>query len=165
MQFGDNPVASTGRPSAAPFRFGRGRPASLEHCSRRVTDFLPSRSWHPNESVPSPEPGQLDARDRALFDAVLHETEAALGGDDAHVSSVVRQLRRLAGEYPGEPLLLRPVTVALTRELLAPQVSRTVAASRLWSQVCDRVAQSLFDDPVARERLERLWGRLQADLP
>ncbi len=128
-----------------------------------MAEFLPSRSWNPKETRPDDGPSRLDAGDRALFDAVLNETETALGGDAARLSGFLRQLQGLAAEHAGQPLSLRPVTVGLVGALLAPQVSGAIAASRLWSQVCDRVAQSLFDDPVARERLDRLWARLQAD--
>lgn len=100
------------------------------------------------------------AGDRALFDAVLRETESAFVGLDPDGSAVIADLRQVARAHPGQHFDAS-IGAEMVRVLLDAQVSRMVAASRMWGHVCGRVAGSLCEDPVARERLERLWNHLQ----
>ena len=101
-----------------------------------------------------------NAGDRALFDAVLRETESAFVGLDPDGSAVIADLRQVALAHPNR-LFDASVGAEMVRVLLDAQVSRMVAASRMWGHLCNRVAGSLCEDPVARERLERLWNHLQ----
>lgn len=102
--------------------------------------------------------------DRALFDAVLRETETAFVAPTGNDSASLADLRHVARAHPGEPF--EPAIGAeMVRVLLDGQVSRMVSASRLWGQVCQRVADSLCEDPAGRERLERLWNHLQGRTP
>ena len=105
-----------------------------------------------------------DSGDRALFDAVLHETENAFVAADPEGMAILADLRQVARTYAGQPFELDTVGIDLVRALLDRQVSRTVAASRIWQQACRRIAQTLCDDPAARERLDRLWNHLQGSL-
>jgi hypothetical protein len=98
--------------------------------------------------------------DRALFDAVLRETESAFVGLDPDGSAVIADLRQVARAHPNQPFDAA-IGAEMVGVLLDAQVSRMVAASRMWGHVCRRVAGSLCEDPVARERLERLWNYLQ----
>jgi len=95
-----------------------------------------------------------------LFDAVLRETESAFVGLDPDGSAVIADLRHVARDHPGEAFDAS-IGTEMVRVLLDEQVSRMVSASRMWGLVCNRVAASLCEDPVARERLERLWNHLQ----
>lgn len=100
--------------------------------------------------------------DRALFDAVLRETETAFIAPDPDGSAIIADLRHVARARPSEPFDAA-IGAEMVRVLLDGQVSRMVSASRLWGQVCQRVAGSLCEDPAGRERLERLWKHLQGD--
>jgi hypothetical protein len=102
--------------------------------------------------------------DRGLFDAVLRETESALGNVDSDAGGILAELRDVARVYAGQPFDPESIGVALIRVVLDRQVSRAVADSRVWRQARTRVAETLCADPVARARLERLWERLQADV-
>ncbi|MBA3315797.1 MAG: hypothetical protein H0T47_21230, partial [Planctomycetaceae bacterium] len=94
--------------------------------------------------------------DRALFDAVLRETETAFIAPDPDGSAIIADLRHVARAHPAEPFDAA-IGTEMVRVLLDGQVSRMVSASRLWGQVCNRVAATLCEDPAGRERLERLW--------
>jgi len=98
--------------------------------------------------------------DGALFDAVLRETESAFVGLDPDGSAVIADLRHVARANSDKPFDAA-IGTEMVRVLLDGQVSRIVSASRMWGLVCGRVAASLCEDPVARERLERLWNHLQ----
>lgn len=100
------------------------------------------------------------AGDRALFDAVLRETESAFVGLDPDGSAVIADLRQVARAHPDQAFD-SSIGAEMVRVLLDAQVSRMVAASRMWGYVCNRVAGSLCEDPVARERLERLWNHVK----
>lgn len=100
------------------------------------------------------------AEDRALFDAVLRETESAFVGLDPDGTAVIADLRQVARAHPDEAFD-SSIAGEMVRVLLDGQVSRMVSASRIWGHVCQRVAGSLCEDPVARKRLERLWNHVQ----
>jgi hypothetical protein len=117
-----------------------------------------SSAWRP-----AGEP-DASAPDRDLFDAVLRETESALGTVGPDSAGFLADLREVARSHHGRSFEAETIGPAMVRVLLDRQVSRAVASSRMWRQVCDRVAETLCSDPASRERLERLWGRLQAEL-
>jgi hypothetical protein len=107
-----------------------------------------------------PEKAEENVGDRALFDAVLRETETAFIAPDPDGSALIADLRQVARTRTGEPFDVA-IGADMVRVLLDRQVSRMVSSSRLWRQVCQRVASTLCEDPVGRERLERLWRHLQ----
>lgn len=117
----------------------------------------------PSAGRPAREP-ETSAPDRDLFDAVLRETESALCSVGPDSAGFLAELRDLARSNRNASFEAETVGPAMVRALLDRQVSRAVASSRMWRQVCDRVAETLCGDPASRERLERLWGRLQAEM-
>jgi hypothetical protein len=106
-------------------------------------------------------PAEPEDSDRALFDAVLRETEAAFRVGDPADAELLADLRQVARAFPGRTYAPEPIGVEMVRVILDRQVSRTVASSRIWRGVCDAVAETLSSDPAARERLERLWTQIQ----
>lgn len=76
-----------------------------------------------------------------------------------------RAVREVAQKHRGEPLTLDPIVIALVRTLVVRWFSpaaRDAKTQRAWNAIADQIAASLYDDPVARDRLQTLWTRLAA---
>lgn len=75
-------------------------------------------------------------------------------------------VRAVVNGHRGEPLSLNPVAVGLVRALVTQWFAPSVADSRTlnsWNAIADRIAASLYDDPVGRDRLHTIWERLCAE--
>jgi hypothetical protein len=63
---------------------------------------------------------------------------------------------RLAREHPGQALT-EPILKLLVARLLKAQLRIDVERSKTWMAAIATIAGSLWDDPSARARVERLW--------
>ena len=77
----------------------------------------------------------------------------------AEMEAVEEVARRLAGES----FALDPVVVELVGAMLLVQYGSQWNSPGLWRVVSERIARSIFEDPLSRERMERLWDRLSGD--
>ena len=108
------------------------------------------------QSRPASEP----AAGRELLESVLEWAETTLSSDDPLEVADVEAMREVARRHPGSPLVLDPVVVELVQVVLQSQFR----SHPTWLPVCASAsraaAETLLEDPVSRERLEGLWGRL-----
>jgi len=111
----------------------------------------------PSQSVES------GAARRALLERVLEETEKLLGTEDALDPQQMEAIREVARRHPGKGLVLEPVVVELVEAVVRVQFRGLAEGSPIWQEASCQIAQTLFDDPVARGRLEALWKNLSRE--
>jgi len=100
------------------------------------------------------------ARDRAWFERVLEETEKLLAAEDALEPRQIEALKEVARRHPGERLVLDPIAVELVLAILGVQFGASALPAPVWQEAAWQIAQALLEDPVARPRLEALWGHI-----
>jgi hypothetical protein len=99
-----------------------------------------------------------------LLDQVLRQTALASASEGPADPATLAALAEVARRYAGEPFALEPVAVELVHASLTSQLPMLATPGRDWKAVSARIAQALFDDPVAHDRLADLWKRLSAGL-
>jgi hypothetical protein len=115
----------------------------------------------PNRPFDSDASGRLhQAGQQHLLEKVLQMSLTAEKQQDAIDEADLQGLAQIARRYPGQPLSLTPVTLEIVQFLLAPWVKSLAGSPERWRRLTLRIASSLFDDPVARGRLEMLWQRV-----
>jgi hypothetical protein len=77
----------------------------------------------------------------------------------------MRAVREVARRLSGQPFSLNPVTVELVKAALIEWIGPGAARSEPepgpgWLDIADRIAATLYDDPVTHDRLAALWARL-----
>lgn len=100
--------------------------------------------------------------DSSLLEEVLRRTLEAAESLDAFEASDLKPLLEVAERHRGRPLELEPVAVDLVDAALRDYFRQGPGGMDEWRQISRRVAETLFEDPTARERLEAFWNRLLA---
>lgn len=103
-------------------------------------------------------PARGDSAPRKLLQEVLQKTAAMnLSVGEPADPEVLREIAR---RYRDRPFELEPVLIELVHASLESQNKLLGAADadRHWSR---EIADLLFDDPAAHERLKLLWERLR----
>jgi hypothetical protein len=128
---------------------------------------MSASQFGPRDESARPEPvdapsGSADGRagGRVLLEKVMEETERLLGREDALEPQQIAAIRAVARRRAGEGLILDPVLIELVEAVLSVQFRGLADGSPIWKQAARQIAQTLFDDPVARGRLEALWNNL-----
>lgn len=93
-----------------------------------------------------------------LMNEVLQETLAAVDGVPSGAEAC-EALRGVARDYAGRSLDLDPVVLGLVRAVLTPRFAGLEPPH--WAAMTMRVAETLWEDPASRERLDAIWHRLQ----
>lgn len=96
---------------------------------------------------------------RDLLEQVLRQT---LNGaaPKALDPSDLEALRGVARRHRGEPLVLEPTTVELIHAVLCAHFPKPFASGASGKAMSAEIAQTLFEDPTSRRRLEALWKQL-----
>jgi hypothetical protein len=104
------------------------------------------------------EPSSYSAPDQAsLLEQILRRTlSAEQYAADAIELACVQALREVGRRRRGEPLSLEPVTV----ELVTAALQTFFDGMTHWQTTVAAVSQTIFDDPVAHDRLSALWDQL-----
>ena len=99
----------------------------------------------------TPDPENLDAVVRGtLIDSLL---PSSVGADERDA------LDRIATAYRGQELNVDPIGTALVAVFVAGVLGDSAEPEHLQA-LSRRIAQTLFDDDVARHRLQALWSRM-----
>jgi hypothetical protein len=118
---------------------------------------------HPHDpQAPLPtKAGRGDSLPRHILEEVLRVTATALesGGAAAIPDAELRELRNIAQCYAGRPLELDPILIEMVSVVIARHFPSALTADE-FAPMARWIAESLFEDPLARERAERLWKRL-----
>ena len=123
--------------------------------------FDPQPSGSPESASTNAEStndDRLPSRD--LLESVLNETLTGRSVRDSMSRTTLAALQEVAKRHRGQPLILEPVAVELVRALLRLKFPKQPVTSREWKFMSNRIAQTMLDDPVARERLRVFWSRL-----
>ncbi len=89
------------------------------------------------------------------------EHTAGVGEDDDGLDAAQRTaLAEVARRYRGQPLVPVPILSELVQAMLVGEFRQRPEWCAGWGVVAGRVAQSLWDDHISRQRLEALWSRL-----
>jgi hypothetical protein len=121
----------------------------------------------PQDAAGAPQPASDktpsrsgETYDRTLLESVLRQTLEENGSgvplDDAETAALLQ----VAGRYRGQPCTLEPVAAELVQAVLQTHFQELSKSLEFWRTVSAQIAQTVFDDPVARTRLEELWHRL-----
>lgn len=92
--------------------------------------------------------------ERVLRDALLAKPNAALA------MAEVAAMRALAARHHGKPLAVDPIVVDIVAALLSAAFRVRVEDSPSCMEMSRTIANSLWNDPVVRDRIDALWTRL-----
>jgi hypothetical protein len=120
-----------------------------------------SYSHGPDEGsqTPAERPGALPD-DPQLLEQVIRQTLMLDQSTAAENHVQVQALREVASRHGGAEFALDPIAVEMVQAIFSAQFSGSSAASDRWQTVSRRVAETLYEDPVSRDRLAALWARL-----
>ena len=116
-----------------------------------------------NRQVSSPQPQHRpsgDTASRQFLDEVLRRTAQSIDSLSAETSDP-QALREVAVRYAGQPFS-QPVLIELVHAGLCSQFGDLAASADRDRKMSRSIAESLYDDPAQRDRLELLWSRLSA---
>ena len=122
-----------------------------------------SPSTRSEETPPDPREQEIppgEATQKRLLEQVLRQTALASMSEEAMDAQHLESLRGVAKRLQGQPFTLQPVAVELVHATLQPQFEMLSSSPRDWKVISARIAETLFDDPLARKRLESLWRQL-----
>lgn len=111
------------------------------------------------EREQTPAPARGDSAPRKLLQEVLQKTVAMNLSVGEGVDP--EMLREVARRYPDRPFELDPVLIELVHAILEKQNKLLGTADSDW-HMSRHIADLLFEDPAAHERLKLLWERLRA---
>ncbi|MBI4582196.1 MAG: hypothetical protein HY718_21045 [Planctomycetes bacterium] len=100
------------------------------------------------------------ADDPALLESVLRETVAMCAVDEPLDEPEREAIEEVARRHAGQPFALQPVLTGLVEAVLRTQFADRLRSAAFWPDLTARVAETLFDDPVMRPRLERFWAEV-----
>ncbi len=94
-----------------------------------------------------------------ILENVLRETLAVCASEHPLDSAEMRRFLAVARRHCGQPLAADPVASELVFAALEGRLTGEHDEA-FWRAAAAHVARTLLDDPVAKPRLERFWGRL-----
>jgi len=94
-----------------------------------------------------------------LLENVLRQTLDVCTWEHPLDSAEMRRLLAVARRHCGQPLAADPVVSELVFAALEGRLTGE-HDEEFWRAAAAHVARTLLDDPVAKLRLERFWGRL-----
>lgn len=110
-----------------------------------------------NEATPAAEPD--------LIERVLQETLTASATGAPLDSHEMAALQDVARRHRGADLTSQPVLVDLVAALLQARFSALAGRGPLCQTLAERIAETLWGDPLSQQRLYLLWARLTEAVP
>jgi hypothetical protein len=98
-----------------------------------------------------------------LLAQVVHETLRALEQDMQRREGRGEResLRQLRGRHRDAPLTLDPIVIEMVEALLEGRFASVPRQATFRQQAARWIAESLWEDPEARQRLHALWEQLR----
>lgn len=103
--------------------------------------------------------GDLPAEPQ-LLEQVIRQTLMLDQSSAAENEAQIQALHAVAVRHRGVEFALDPIAVEMVQAIFSAQFSGPSAASDRWQAISRRVAETLYEDPVSRDRLAALWARL-----
>jgi hypothetical protein len=116
----------------------------------------------PASDKPKPDAG---SNDPSLLDAVLQRTQAAEDSTASTFENNMGPLLQVLLRHRGAAFTLEPVAVDLVQAALEDHFRELKTPQEYWHRIAREVARTLFEDPVAHDRLERFWIGLTQKQP
>ena len=105
---------------------------------------------------------RADSQYRQLFDEVLRQTVSLTEDESVSSEAEMKKLFPVAVKYRKAALDAVPILTELVEAMLRTSLGGgTVEQLRPMSQ---QVAETIFEDPAGRKRVERLWQQLQQSI-
>ncbi len=98
--------------------------------------------------------------DRTLLEQVLRQTLQENGAGVQLEDADKEALLQVTARYRDQPFSLEPIAVEMVWAILQTHFQTLSHSTGFWRMVSAEIAQTLFDDPQARPRLEELWRHL-----
>jgi hypothetical protein len=95
---------------------------------------------------------------------IVAATAAQLSSPASTDPKVHAAMREVARQFAGQPMTAEPTGAALLAAILQHQFPLLKQRPRLLERTAVTVAQSLLDDPSARQRVEYLWAKLAEEI-
>ena len=113
------------------------------------------------EKKPEPDANRAeeDRENPELLEQVLAATLQLTGPDEPLQPEEMRALVNVAKQRKSEPLSVETI-MELVQSALRPRFRRLVGSTVQWEQMTRQIAQTLFEDPQSKSRLQQLWDRL-----
>lgn len=115
-------------------------------------------------SAEGPSPAQ-PTHTRGLLESVLRQTLQESSSPEDLDPTEKAALMEVAARHRGAALTPDPIVVELVEAILTAHFRNLSGSAELFSSISGEIAQSLFDDPAARPRLEAFWDRLCTTSP
>lgn len=131
----------------------------------------PSQRIEQQPALPPPatdvHAGHYVALGRELLSGMLEQPSTASIRTDSPPlrADELAAVRAVADKHRGQPLSLDPIAIGLVRALVIQWFAPHATDARTlkgWHTIADRIAASLYDDPVGRDRLNTTWERLSS---
>lgn len=117
--------------------------------SPQVSRTLPGEAAAP---PPAPETAEL-------LENVLRATLAVCASDEPLDRAQMERFLEVTKRHRGQPVTAEPVGRELVFAALEGQFP-SPHGEGFWQAMASQIARTLFEDPLARQRLERLWASL-----
>jgi hypothetical protein len=104
-----------------------------------------------------------DSTSRRVLEDVLRQTASLYSFEPPVDPADLQPLQEVAARLGGTPFALDPVVNELVKAMLRRQLKAFWTSEEQLVSVAERVAQTLFENPDAHDRLENLWLRLTAE--
>jgi hypothetical protein len=113
------------------------------------------------EKKPEPEANRVeeDRENTELLEQVLAATLQLTGPDEPLQPEEMRALVNVAKQRKNEPLSVETI-MELVQSALRLRFRRLAGTTAQWEHMTRQIAQTLFEDPQAKSRLQQLWDRL-----
>ena len=133
-------------------------PTVIEVFSMSASDLGPPEPFDSRPELAGESTG--DSVDASLLESVLRQTAAMADSDEPPSRAEMEAVEEVARRLGGHPFALDPVVVELVGAMLLVQYGSQWNSPGLWRVVSERIARTIFEDPLSREQMERLWDRL-----
>lgn len=121
----------------------------------------PSREPRPSAASEGAKPSSGRSLPRHLLEEVLRQTSAMMEDASESTDEDLGALLVVARRHVGRVLTLEPVLIELVEAMLRHQFEAHLPTED-WEPMARQIAETLYEDPAAQERLQRLWSRLLA---
>lgn len=123
-----------------------------------ASDLEPGEPFDSRPELPEEAAGE--SADASLLESVLRQTAQMADSDEPPSRAEMEAVEEVARRLAGSSFALEPVVVELVGAMLLVQYGQQWNSPALWRVVSQRIARSIFEDPLSRQRMERLWDRL-----
>src|SRR5262245_49062730 len=95
-----------------------------------------------------------------LLEEVLTRTLANSQSTSKTTAGEISLLRQVADRHRRQPFDVEPMVLDLVETVLKEHYQTLFSSPEKWQAMVREIARTLYEDPLSRARLERLWKQL-----